>query len=240
MNYAVKSVGFKIAKDQQERLKKNLARDLGPIVDGELAKMGRDVSRLAIGLSNPSNPPQGVLSIDGRISRAMVGNAGPMKVGTVTGLWKERSKAYMKWKVRKYRTRRWFQNTGALQRSLARPGQYKNTYGPIQVRFTPIRIPEPTVLSLGRNSGGQSDFIMTGKLEVRPFRNLNINDLPQIGQKAGYKESLIRPWVPSIRKKLAGHSRNSYRPIIEPFLTYYMRRKIPNAVFRKIEDSVLR
>lgn len=239
MNYAVSNVGFRIAKNQQDQLRKNLQRDLGPIVDAELAKMARQVSTMAVGLANPNNPPQGMLAIDGRISKAMVGNSGPMKVGQVTGLWAERTKSYMKWKVKRHRTRRWFKNSGSLQAELGKRSRFKQAYGPIMVKFTPTRVAQPTVLSLGRSAGGQSGFIETGRLEVRPFSRLSINDLPGIGQKAGYSANIIDRWVPQIRTKLKGHPNKAYRPIIEPFLTYYMRRKIPNAVYRKIEDSIL-
>lgn len=239
MSYAVSNVGFRIAKNQQDKLKLNLQRDLGPIVDQELAKMARQVATMAVGLAQPNNPPQGMLAIDGRISRAMAGNAGPMKIGSVTGLWAERTKAYMKWKVKRHRTRRWFKNTGKLQGELGKRARFKQAYGPVVVKFIPVKIPEPQVLSFGRSAGGQSNFITTGRLEVRPFSRLSLEAIPQIGQKASYSPALISPWVGYIEDKLKGHPSKAYRPIIEPFLAYYMRRKIPNAVFRKIEDSIL-
>jgi len=146
----------------------------------------------------------------------------------------------MKYKVRKYRTRRWFKNTGRLQDQLASIGTYRSAYGPISIRFTPTPLASPGgVSSLGRSGGGQSTRIMIGKLEVSPLRRINLNDLPGIGQKASYNPRLMNPLADSVEKKLTSRPKQGkYRPVLEPFLTYYLTRRIPNAVYRRLEDTL--
>lgn len=236
---AIQNVGFRAAKNRQTRLKQNLHRDFAPIVERELQSMANDVSRMAIGLSNPNNPPPGVLTTPGRISRPMIGNTGPMSISSMTGTWATRTKPYMKWKLKRYNTRRWFFNTGQLQRQLRSVGTYRNAYGPVSIKFTPTAMETVPggVSNLGRSAGGQSTRIMIGRLEVSALRRLRLGDLPGIGQQAQYNERLLSPLATSVRRKLAG-KKDKYRPVIEPFLTYYLTRRIPNAVYRRLEDSL--
>lgn len=239
LNYVVEDIGFRASKKQQESLTRNLRRDLKPIVDYELTKMAQQVSRMAVGLSNPKNPPPGTLKIDGPTARAMRGKTGPMSISSVTGTWAIRNQHYMKKKFKKYRTGRWFKNTGKLQSELKNPSTFVNALGPFSVRFTPKKLKQPSVLNLAASRGRPANRIATGRIELTVFGKLSLNDLPGISRKASYNENLLDMFSEDVSKKLAGPAQVKYRPVIEPFLTYYMRRKIPNSVFRKLEQSVL-
>ena len=239
LGFAVENVGFSAARNRQRRLKANLRRDFAPVVERELQSMARDVARMGVGLANPNNPPPGVLRITGRVAAAMAGNSGPMSIASMTGTWAVRTKAYMRWKVRKYRTRRWFKNTGRLQQQLGNVGTYRSAYGPVSIRFTPTSLSGRAsgVSSLGRSARGRSTNIMIGRLEVNPLRRLQASDLPNIGEPATYNQRLLSPLADSIERKLSGR-KGKYRPVLEPFLSYYLTRRIPNAVFRRLEDSL--
>lgn len=239
INIGIQNVGFRIATQKKDQLAKNLYRDFAPVVERELQDMARKVAMLGVGLNAANKAPPGTLSITGRISQAMLGNSGPMSIASVTGQWADRSEIYMKSKFKKYRTRKWFQNTGSLQKSLGKASTYVNSYGPLKVAFKPAAFSKNSIISsLGRSSGGQSPTaISIGRVEITPLRSLRLNDLPGIGQQASYSERLLGRLPPSIKKKLAGR-REKYRPVIEPFLTYYLNRKIPNAVYLKLEDSL--
>jgi hypothetical protein len=239
-NYVIQDIAFKAGERQRLNLSKNLRRDFAPIVERELSKMARQVATLALGLSGSTNAPTGSLKIDGQISKAMRANSSPMNISSVTGAWKERSKAYLKWKTKTYKTRKWFKNTGQLQSELKNTAAYHQAYGPMGVKFIPARGTQPTLSSLGRSRGRLSNFIVTGRLEVTVFRRLGLNDLPKIGEQATYSKKRLSGFADSIEKKLTGPDpKKAYRPIVEPFLTYYMNRRIPNAIFRKVEQSVL-
>lgn len=239
-DYIIRDVAFKAGEVQRKNLSKNLQRDLGPIVESELSKMAREISTMAVGLSAPNNSPPGSIKIDGKIAESMKNNAGPMSISSVTGQWKDRTKAYLKWKVKTHKTRKWFRNTGQLQSQLKSVASFRQAYGPMGIKFVPVKGVKPTVSNLGRGVGRPSNFIVTGKIEVRVFRKLDLSDLPQIGQQAKYSKKRLSGFADSVEKKLTGPNPDvKYRPIIEPFLTYYINRKIPNAIFRKIEASVL-
>lgn len=235
----IQNVGFRAAKNRQRKLQSNLQRDFAPVVERELQKMARDVARMGVGIANYRNPPDGTLSIDGPISSMMAGDSGPMTVASVTGEWAVRTKTYMKWKFKKYGTRKWFKNTGRLQDQLGKVGTYRSAYGPISIRFRPTNVNASSgaISTLGRSSGGQSTNIILGTLEVKPLRRLRLGDLPGIGEKASYNAGLLSPLADSIERKLTGR-KGKYRPVIEPFLTYYMGRKIPNAVYRRLEKTL--
>ena len=236
---AVNNVAFSVARNRQRRLQQNLQRDFAPIVERELLKMARDVSRMGVGIANYRNPPDGVLSIDGEIASVMAGESSPMSISSMTGEWAVRTPSYMRWKFRKYGTRKWFKNTGRLQSQLGKVGTYRSAYGPISIKFTPTGLGTAgmVVSGLGKSAGGQSTRIAIGRLEVKPLRRLRLGDLPGIGEKATYNPSLMHPLADSIERKLTGR-KNRYRPVIEPFLSYYMGRKIPNAVYLKLEKSL--
>ncbi len=236
-NYVIQDVGFRAGKKQQRNLGKNLRRDFGPIVDRELQKMARQVSTMAIGISNPNSSPSGSLKIDGPLARAMQGQGGPMRISSVTGQWRQRNKSYLRWKAQTYRTRRWFKNTGQLQGQLKQLGTYREAYGPMAVKFIPAKVPEPSVLNIGRSRGRPANTIITGRLELTVFQRLDVSDLPGIGQQANYSKKRLSGFADDIEQKLTGKDpEKRYRPVLEPFLTYYINRKIPNAVFRKVEQ----
>jgi len=234
---AISGVGFRAAKNRQRKLQANLQRDFAPIVERELQKMARDVARMGVGIANYRNPPDGVLSIDGAVASIMQGQSGPMSISSMTGEWAARTQSYMRWKYKKYGTRKWFKNTGRLQDQLGKVSTYRSAYGPISITFKPNGNTRGGMASsLGRSAGGQSNKIMLGTLNVKPLRRLRMGDLPGIGQKAEYNRNLLAPLADSIERKLTG--RKKYRPVIESFLSYYMGRKIPNAVYRKLEKSL--
>lgn len=241
VSLAVHKVGFRAAANRQRKLQANLHRDFAPVVERELQSMARDVSRMAIGLSNPNNPPPGSLSLGGRVSSKMLGLADPMPIASMTGQWATRSKVYMRQKIKKWKTRRWFKNTGRLQDQLKSVGTYRAAYGPVSVKFVPRAIRTDgsgaAVSNLGRGRGGQSTNIQIGRLEVSPLRRLRLSDLPMPGRQARYNEALLSPLADSVERKLAGR-KGKYRPVIEPFLSYYLTRRIPNAVYLKLEDSL--
>lgn len=241
VNYVIKDIGFRAGYAQRKRITQNLFRDLAPIVQRELDQMARQVATMALGINGTNTAPPGSLKITGPIAQSMRGNSGPMTIASVTGQWRTRNKTYLRWKFQNYRTRRWFKNTGKLQSQLGNASVYTKAYGPISVKFIPSNdVAAPSLLGIGRSRGRPSNNIVVGRIEVKAFQKLRSQDLPQIGQKAEYSKKRLSGFADSIQKKLTGKKpKTNYRPVIEPFLTYYINRKIPNAVFRKLEQSLL-
>lgn len=236
---AIDNVGFRIASAKRDQLSRNLYRDFAPVVERELQDMARKVATLGVGLNAGNQSPPGSLQITGKVSQAMIGNSGPMNIASVTGQWAARSEVYMKNKFKKYRTRKWFKSMGNLQTALGKQSLYTNSYGPLKIVFKPAPFTKAAVASsLGRSQGGQSPTaIAVGRVEITPLRNIRLSDLPGIGQKANYNNRLMARLPTTVRKKLTGRT-DRYRPVIEPFLTYYLNRKIPNAVYLRLEESL--
>lgn len=239
-NYLINDIGFQAGNLQRKKINKTIQSRLGIIVDKELNQMARGISNTIVGLAGSNKQPSGSIRITGKIARAMKGRSGPMTISSVTGIWRERSKTYLRWKSKKYRTRRWFKNSGELQSQLSKASTYKNAYGPMSAKFVPARIPQASLSSLGRSVGRPSREIVTGRIEVSVFSRLGISDLPGVGRKATYSKKRLSGFADNIERKLTGpNPKIAYRPVLEPYLTYYMNRKIPNAVFRSLEDSIL-
>lgn len=240
VNYVVQDVAFRAGAKQRKQLAGNLQRDFAPIVQRELHQMARQVATMAIGINGTNTAPPGSLKITGSIAQSMVGKAGAMKISSVTGEWRSRSKAYLRWKSKTHRTQKWFKNSGELQTELGQASTYQQAYGPMAIRFIPIKgISAPTILDIGRSRGRPANTFITGRLEMAVFERLKISDLPGVGEQAGYSKKRLSGFADSIEQKLTGNNpKTNYRPLVEPFLTYYINRKIPNAVFRKLEQVI--
>lgn len=236
-DYIARSIGFRAGNIQKKNISKNLRRDFEPIIDSELKKMAREITTLAIGIAGSNKAPPGSLKIDGKISKAMQGKSAPMTIASVTGNWHQRGEKYIVRKFAKYRTRKWFENEGNLKRDLAKSGVYKQAYGPMSVNFRPRKTNKPNPLQIARSVGRPSNTIITGDLEFKVFSKLKPSDLPGIGEKASFSEERLSGFADNIQSKLTGN-KDRYRPVLEPFLTYYINRKIPNAIFRKLEQVV--
>jgi hypothetical protein len=213
--------------------------------------MGRKIATLAIGLGpGATGPAGGQLTLEGDVSGALrrlnPDFTSPMAIRSVSGQWAARSQDYLRRKMKKFGHRKWWLNTGELRSAVQRPELWTGAYGPIRVAWVPKDIQHS--FSEGRavrfsnfvRGVGRTRTVTTGEIHIKVLGRITKDMLNDPGQPSydsrftGLLESLPE----SIERKLSGRTDKHYRPVIEPFLTYYLNRQIPNRVWSTLEKSI--
>lgn len=264
-NLIMENVAFFMAAKQEKALTNNLNRVFGAIVDSELKRMGRQINQFVIGVNDKSTTsnvigtndqnavqrsksafqtgPQGSLAITGGVAKAMQGQTGPVTLSSGTGPWPARSQKYLKQKRAKYGHNKWFKNTGSLGRYLALPSTYYNAYGPVRVTFARAAKGSNLANVIGVSSiptgvpGKRTSQIRVGTVEVGVLSRITNDMLNSAGQPqpSAWNTGLFASMDPVQEAKLLNRE-EFYRPFLEHFLSFYLTRAIPNAVFRRIEQ----
>ena len=146
--------------------------------------------------------------------------------GAVNLKWPRYSPAY---RARKERARRmtWFQYSGSgrLKEAVAASETYLTAFGPIRVSLHLIRD-----LQVKKMPGGRfSCRVATVKVDL--LERLEIDDV----------WGSLRFLPPAIRYRLRGNPDQAgykYRPVLDPFLRYYVRRSIPEKIRTWAERSL--
>lgn len=250
VTYAVQDIAFKAAKNQQRNVQNQLQSKISGIVMSELSSMGRKIASQSIGLG-PSNryPRGGSLEIEGPVSTAFSRvnpqNVARMSIQAVTGQWRARTEEYLRRKAKKFGHRKWFLNSGELRTALMNPQMYIGAYGPIRVSWLPERIET----SYGRGAAnrfsnfvrgvGRSYTVSVGQLHMTVLGRITRQMLNEPGQRSydSRFNGLLDSLPEDVEKKLANRG-DPYRPILEPFLTFYLNRQIPNRIWYLLEKSI--
>ena len=250
ITYAISDIAFKASKNQQRNIQNQLEVRMSGIVMGELSKMGRKIASLAIGIGpGQRHPTGGSLEIEGPIStafsRANPQNVGRMSLQAVTGQWRARTQEYLQRKAKKFGHRKWWLNSGELRASLINPQLYIGAYGPIRVSWEPERV--ETSFKTGSASRysnlargvGRSYTVSVGKVYMTVLGRITRQMLNEPGERSydSRFNGLLESLPDDVEKKLANRG-DPYRPVLEPFLTFYLNRQIPNRIWYELEKSM--
>jgi hypothetical protein len=250
-NYAISDIAFKATKAQQRMVQNQLEQKFHGIAMVELRNMGRKISSLAIGLGGQHKYPPGSLEITGPVSEVLrrtdPQRVQPMQIRAVTGGWRERTKEYLQRKSKKYGHRKWWLNTGDLRTALANPQLYIGAYGPIRVMWTPERVERrftegSSVMRYSTLARGQgrSYTITSGHIKMSVLGRITRQMLNNPGEYTydSRFNGLLGMLPEDVEKKLYGHDNNPYRALLEPFLTFYLNRQIPNRIFYALTQKI--
>lgn len=244
MNYIINDIAFYAARKQQTEIRQNLEQKFDSIVRSELANMGRKIATMAVGISPSAQGPLGLLELDGAKSSSLAKttNLGSINLRAYTGPWVARNRDYLARKRRKYGHTKWFQNTGELKGQIRKPSLYTSSFGPIRVKFEAAQIPSGStsvarVSQLVSTRGRPSGHISVGKVQVSVLGRITQGMLadPNARSYDSRYTGLFDMLPEDVGLKLGG--RTAFRSVIEPFLSFYLTRQIPNTVFRTLEES---
>lgn len=263
-NYLVENISFVVANRQQKLLEQSIYSELSIVVEKQLREMGRKIDQFVVGIPNyaPTNltrntqyggrsairsmtGPPGSLSITGVRSQAFRGiNMGPFSLVSGTGPWPARSPSYLARKKREVGHTKWFQTTGQLRKQLREPNTYTNAYGPVRVSFKKTSISQPTpgqsVTRMSSGVAGAADRrVVLGNLKVSVLGRITEDMLANPGERqpSPWMTGLFGSLNDDLEKKLLNRE-DAYRPFLEVFLSFYLTRAVPNAVFRRIEEKM--
>lgn len=214
-------------------------------VKKEIAQMASMIGRFVI-QPEEARGPSGLLSAHAKTAsdagRAL-GYTKTYSLERFRSSWEERDTKYMRWKkLRSYGTD-WWKNTGKLHKFLAKESTYLTAFGPTKVIFTKIpdkKFSESVKMTLAPRQGRASENYTLGRIEVITMGRITPEMLPSLAsgdvndiQPTG--KSLASLFPKQQGKKLMGANRD--RTVIEPFVSYFLTRAIPNAVFRRTEKA---
>lgn len=263
-NYLIENITFVIANRQQKILEQSIHNDLSLIVQQQLREMGRKIDQFVVGIPNNAattltrnnryggrsairsmTGPPGSLSLTGVRSQAFRGvNMGPFTLVSGTGPWPSRNPNYLARKKRKVGHTKWFQTTGQLRKQLREPSTYTNAYGPVRVSFKKNQLVDAkagdVVTRMSSGVAGKADRrIVIGELKVSVLGRITEDMLADPGgrQPSPWMTGLFGSLDDDLEKKLLNRQ-DAYRPFLEVFLSFYLTRSIPNAIFRRLEEKM--
>lgn len=244
-----------MAKRNRARITAGFRQNIADIVRVEMDRMAETIAKFIVHPASAKGP-RGAMSIRSQNSVVM-SQAGKSRGWSSSynakqsGIkWKERDRSYVKKKQRK----EWWDNTGELKASLkAKSGKYyEDAFGPVRIRFTKGQIAaEGSPSTSSGLSGRLSKRVVIGRLDVSVMGRITPAMMPDLGtfnpmtsapRGAGVARLLQNQHgSDDIVAKLMGKSSarggkpGSHRPAIDPFVSFYLTRAIPNAVYRRIE-----
>lgn len=251
----VQDVALNTATRTYNLAKQNLEANIKTEVAREISRMAKMIGKFVVQPGNARGPKGLVTSAQQTISaqaRSLWGNKNVLyyDVGSSDARWKQRSKSYMGWKKKNNYPEDWWSMKGELRKALSQEALYQEL-GPVSVTFTKGGN-EPTGGNIKQTTSGRSGKVSAtyqiGQVSVAVFGRITPAMLPSIMDTfsggVGEVTPGSGPYLPSlfkdedVKNKLLHGSADTYRPVIEPFVSYYLTRAIPNAIFNRTEKLI--
>jgi hypothetical protein len=261
----VDNVAYNVATYSAQQAHRTLAKSVRSVVDRELDRMAMTIGN-SISITEKARGPQGKMSVAEGLSdtarkRGWASSSYNWSRRSTRIRWAPRDKNYVKWKASRGFTRDWWKKSGKLSQYLSQRTTYTQSFGPVRVVFDRPKNQNKARERVGANpritasglTGPITREYEVGKLRVMAMGNLTPADLPSLRtenpsdakptngagaarwlkdtEEGGARDKLMR--FPFWKGKGKSPER---RFVLEPFLSFYLTRAIPNAVWRRIEQ----
>lgn len=243
----------------EKQLKTSLERAVMAEVDALAMTVGR-----ALSITENVRGPRGQMTVRGgwsQMARNRWGNASYFQRASTGITWDKRDPKYVDRKSNQGKSRNWWDRDGDLAKYLSKRDTYTQSFGPVRVYFTKARNqerafgrlgsnPRETAAVVGRSPGGARNTLTfdVGTVRVVALGKITPDDLPSLrtenpadakpGSNSGLADYLRDP-VQAAKLKQGAHMTGNRRFVLEPFLSFYLTRAIPNAVWHRIEQMPL-
>lgn len=245
-------VAINASEEMWVLIKERLERQLAIDAMREVSRMAQLYKQLIIGISGGRSGPYGTLT------PAASAASGFETRYQLRGTWAPRSQAYLAQKRRAPPSgvghERWFQHHGVLNRSMGAGRTWTAAFGPVKVAVTRVSSMSTKDgrggerFNAGHTTSGSGQVVRVQVANIRvsaleaitprmlpAIQNGNIDDMPADGRKTG----LIGRFPGDIAIGLGGNEKFvPYRHTVEPFLGFVLTRAIPNAVARRLQDTL--
>jgi hypothetical protein len=240
---ASKEETFKAARDR-------LVNRVDLAVNREIAQMSFMVAKFLTQPERASGPTGTITGSDPTLSKTASNLRWRVREYDLSksGIhWAERQRNYMLWKHKHGHSSDWWKLHGGLAESLNKASFYTTNFGPVKVEFIRSSATGDIKNVTSTGSGRPTVNLNVGTISVSVMGKLTPEMLPSLasGDPTGNvapsgKRNLTRLITDqSVSTKLGhGGPGGQYRPVLEPFLAYFLTRAIPNAVFRVTEKLV--
>lgn len=230
-----------------EQARRTLAANVREIITEEIARMAQAIGRF-FALPEKYTGPHGTMSVKGGMSETArslgfrYADFMTMDRGSMGIRWAKRSPNYLAWKDRNGWPKDWWELTGQLSDDLSQPSLYTESFGPVQVTFVRNRhtLQKPNVTQSGLPYRPSQTEYQVGQLRVGVFNKITPSMLPfllsapksQYGLAGLIKDEEVGPKLRTTPRGAAT------RYALEPFVSFYLNRSIPNAVWRRTERMI--
>ena len=251
--YIVRDVALRTSDRYFAQARATLTRNVESDVRKEILQMATMIEKFLIQPERATGPKGTLTPANKELSEAgsKLGRVNYFDLQSSNANWPERQLKYMKWKSAKDHGSSWWKNTGDLHTALSNANIYLNNFGPVVVTFqrTKDQSVKNPVKTLPGRQGRTSESFTVGRLEVLTFGKITPDMLPSLAsgnvadvtpERGGALANLLPE---EVGRKLKGRSSGEfgrakeYRPVLEPFLSYYLTRAIPNAIYRRTERA---
>lgn len=252
----IEQLMVQVLNDNWADFKADLSAQIGADVRRELNHLAAQFRYHIIGLTNRQKRPSGMLT-----TVAKGPDRPEMSLSSAFGQdWTERSDRYLRYKKRSVGHTRWFEQTGYLKSkfkgeyiqgaSTSRVGAgsggefgpaggiFEELFGPVSVQIIKNKA------NWGLNPGGAVSNTMSknatvkvnlATVRVRALGSVTETMLQMNGGYNGPLINLIRRKDAKMADRLGG--RYHYRPTLEPFLDFFLKRALPHAVSERIRNG---
>lgn len=242
----VDDVAYTTAETAATTARRTLSTSIARVVNSEISRMATQIGKF-LALPDKYAGPNGVMSIKGRMSETARNLWGRNELfdRKSTGIkWAKRTDKYLRWKRRSGWPARWWELTGSLSESLSNPAFYAENFGPVRVTFRrTLPAHKPERITLSGQSARPSMVYDVGQVRVSFLNRITPQDLPSLlsgnprdaqpSNSLGVARLISDPEVGGKLRTTARGQRVRYA--LEPFLSFYMARAIPDAVWRRTE-----
>lgn len=245
-----------VLNDNWADFKADLSAQIGADLRRELNSLATQFRYHIIGLSNRQGGPSGMLT-----TVAKGADRPEMSLSSALGgSWAPRSDKYLRYKKSTVGHTRWFEQTGYLKSkfkgeyvqgaSTSRVGAgsggeygpaggiFEELFGPVSVQIIQNRKNwglNPGASVSNTMSKGAHVQVKLATVRVRALGSVTESMLNVSGAYNGPLINLIRRKDAKMADRLGG--RYHYRPTLEPFLEFFLKRALPHAVTERIRNG---
>lgn len=242
----------------QAQIKVKILRDAGR----EVSAVAQQYRQLIIGASGGRDGVSGTI----HAAAQMAFSGGEQAPSEHINLhWQARSPTYLRRKFHEKGHDRWFEYGGGLKRGVKNPvnrqlqnamgksATWTRAFGPISVRVTRKsknvdQADTGSFMTTGvANTAGASIKVSIATVTVTAFGRVTSAMLPALSAGGpidsttpdGRDTGLVGLLPASIAYRLGGNrARVPYRPTLEPFISFFLTRSLPNAVMRRLQEGL--
>lgn len=251
-NAASRFVAKEIAMNMEDRYWKNMKFHIAKTVEAdirrEMAHLAQEYLRLIVGISGNNEGPRGTIKT---VSNPAYGDHNFASYN-MNIAWDERSIKYLRRKREDRGHTHWFEYDHVLKRTMGKAETWYKAFGPIEVQV--VRkgnsLSQAEAAAAGHDPadrfsgyGSERVRVQIGTIRVFAMRSITPQMLPALATgriddwaEDGTATGLIGRFPRDIQHGLAGNRKFvPYRHSVEPFLSFFLTRAIPNAVMRRLE-----
>lgn len=257
----IEDVAYSLTGNIERKVMPVLRSRIKAAVEAEIAHMAMMIEN-KVSMTGSVTGPRGSMSIRGQPSataqaRGWGSSLSQWNRNKTKIRWDPRNPRYLNWKQSKGKNHNWWEYQNELSRYLGNPYVYSEAFGPVRVIIERPR----NRARLGRNALGAGARLtssgVTGpmiyeyevaRVRVIYFGKITPGDLPSLQSEnpADAKPTngkglsrFIKDDEQRAKLQTGAWKTGNQRFVLEPFVSFFMSRAIPNAVWRRIEQQPL-